>query len=142
MIIVRITEAELVARRACDDGHTSGMALFREIAAGRDFVEVEWTPLAAVWLAVGAPGFCGWLRERGLIPVAQLQYADLQSAYLQRANLRGADLQRANLRGAQLQGADLQRADLQDADLRGAYRSAQDPATLGWVVVEGRMEKA
>jgi len=57
---------------------------------------------------------------------ADLQGAYLRSADLQGAYLQGADLRSADLRSAYLQGADLQGADLRSADLRSAYLLGAD----------------
>ena len=133
-IIIRLTEADLVAKRACDDGPRSGMALWRELSAAQDearakagkrkrkvpCVRVEWTPLAAVMLSKGHPGFCSWLRDNGLIPYADLRSADLRSADLRSANLRSADLRSADLTSADLRSANLRSADLRSANLRSA----------------------
>ena len=98
---------------------------------------------------------------------ASLYGADLSGANLRGADLRGADLYGANLSGANLSGADLSGADLyganlsganlyganfsgaslsgaylRGADLSGAYRNGDDSAVAGWVVRDGRMERA
>ncbi len=68
----------------------------------------------------------GWLTgEDGLLKLAYLRWANLESAYLRWANLKSADLRGANLEGAYLRGADLENgylrwANLKSADLRGA----------------------
>jgi len=95
VIVIRLTEASLRDKDACADG----IALWREIAKAQDevrvasgkrprkvpCVRVEWTPLAAVWLAVGFPGFAGWLRDVGLVPTSFASWANLS-----RADLSGA----------------------------------------------------
>jgi uncharacterized protein YjbI with pentapeptide repeats len=100
MLILKLTRAEIAEKNACADG----LALFDEIAPD-GLIETEWTPLHALWLAAGSPGYAGWLREVGLVPAVYLRYANLRYA---------------NLRGADLSDADLSGADLSDADLRGA----------------------
>jgi hypothetical protein len=118
-IMLTLPRAALQAHGACDPG----LALFdavADLAGTPDAITVEWTPLAALWLAVGAPDFARWLRGHGLTPGANLSGADLSRADLSRAYLSRADLSRANLSGANLSGADLSRADLSRANLSGA----------------------
>jgi hypothetical protein len=162
MILVRLTREALHAHRSC----AAGVEVFDAIASD-GAVEIEWTPLAAVWLAAAYPTYARWLRERGLVPPAylrdavlrgaDLRGADLRGAYLRRAYLRGADLARAdlaradlagadlrgaNLEGANLEGADLEVADLEGADLAGAIVGAGAPAPPGWRVDDaGRLRR-
>ena len=163
MIIVRITRAELETHGAC----AAGLALFDALAAGdAAALPVEWTPLHDVWLSVWQPGFAAWLRERRLIPLANLRGADLGGADLRDADLGGADLGGANLSGANLRdadlgganlsganlrdanlgganlgGADLGGADLGGANLRGANTLPSDAAPAGWARVNGRLTR-
>ena len=83
---------------------------------------------------------------------AYLRGAYLGGAYLGGANLRGADLRGANLGGANLGGADLWGANLRGANLRDAnlgganlwdaYANERTIVPSGWVVANGRIEKA
>ena len=78
---------------------------------------------------------------------ANLGGADLWGANLGGADLGGADLGGANLRGANLRGANLRGADLWDAnlggaDLLGADANERTVVPSGWVVANGRIEKA
>ena len=73
---------------------------------------------------------------------ADLSVADLYGANLYGANLYGANLSGANLYGANFSGANLSGAYLRGADLSGAYRNGDDSAVAGWVVRDGRMERA
>lgn len=113
MITVSVWRKTLVRLDACS-GPGSGLELFDRIASLQDAgdplrlkrIRVQWSPLAEIWLAVGAPGFVGWLRQNKLVPRLDLRSADL----------RGADLRSANLCGADLGGA-LRRSD--DAQIEG-----------------------
>lgn len=102
-LTLRVYRKRLVDNEACADG----LALYDAIADGAKSIKMRWTPLAQVWLAVGAPAFAGWLRDCGIVP----------SANLSRANLPRADLYGANLSGA---------------NLYGAYRYADDAPIPGW----------
>ena len=73
---------------------------------------------------------------------ADLSVADLYGANLSGANLSGAYLYGANLSEANFSGANLSGAYLRGANLRGAYRNGDDSAVAGWVVRDGRMERA
>ena len=73
---------------------------------------------------------------------ADLYGANLSGANLYGANLYGANLSGANFSGANLSGAYLRWAYLRGANLRGAYRNGDDSAVAGWVVRDGRMERA
>lgn len=90
MITVTISRRALKRAKACKDG----LALFDRIAAMQPAddakrlrrIKVRWTPLAEVWLAVSAPSFTGWLRQRNFIPRIDLYGADLRGADLGDAN--------------------------------------------------------
>jgi uncharacterized protein YjbI with pentapeptide repeats len=155
--MIDISRDDLVRHNVCQ----RGLDMFDAIAtmhgcASR--IQIEWTPLHAVWLASADPGAAGWLQRGGLIPDADLsgmrlsrsslslayllranlQKADLRGANLSRAmlvqaDLRGADLRRADVRGANLSGANLDGADIREADLSGSYVGKVD-APVGWVV--------
>jgi hypothetical protein len=129
MIRVRLEREALLARRAC----RGAIELFDEIAQS-GAIEMEWSPLASVWLAAAYPAYARWLRERGLVPPAYLRGADLRGADLRGAVLRGAYLEGAGLEGANLEGAVLAGADLRGADLRGAVLRV---ANLEGAVLEG-----
>ena len=127
MISSTITLAELRNSSACE----GGIKLFSAITDGKETLLIpEWSILHTVWLAVAYPDFAKWLRDKNIVPSANLQDANLQDANLQDADLRDANLQDANLRdanlwganlrGANLQGANLQYANLQYANLRDA----------------------
>ena len=111
MVFVSITRKELEAAGACAEG----LQLFDSVAWNGQW-SGEWTQLRDIWLAVGAPGFAGWLRGKRMIPSANLSRAYLSGAYLSGAILSGANLSYANL-----YCADLSRANLSRADLSGAY---------------------
>jgi len=78
---------------------------------------------------------------------ANLRDANLGGAILRGADLWGADLWGANLRDANLGGANLRGANLRGANLRGAnlwdaYANERTVVPPGWVVANGRIEKA
>ena len=58
------------------------------------------------------------------------------------ADLRDANLYGVDLGGANLRGADLWGANLGGADLRGAIADERTVVPSGWVVANGRIEKA
>jgi len=68
--------------------------------------------------------------------------ANLTGAYLTGADLTGADLTGADLTGAYLTGANLTYANLTGADLTGANANERTIVPAGWVVANGRIEKA
>jgi hypothetical protein len=156
MITVFITRDELVLHEACDDG----LAMFDAIAhlAGTPGIVAvaEWTRLHSVWAIFTCSSFALWCEDEGIIPRANLRYADLRGANLSDADLRGADLRGANLGGAYLGGADLRGAylgganlsdadlsgaNLSDAYLSGAYRGSL-PAIPGWrTLANGYLER-
>ncbi len=144
MIIVHITEKDLVTAGAC----AGGIAFWRTLATpspkGNMRVRVKWTLFHQVWASIVCPSFYGWARDKGMIPQLSLYGADLRGADLRGANLYGADLFGADLRGADLRGADLRGADLrganlQDANLLGAYALV---APAGWVLENGVLRVA
>ena len=127
----RLSSIRLCIHRADlvrDDACAEGVQLFDRIAAegaSAAVLEFQWSPLAAVWLAVVARDYMPWLRERSYVPSsADLSSADLRSADLRSANLSGADLSSANLRSADLRSANLRSADLRNANLRSANLSS------------------
>jgi len=73
---------------------------------------------------------------------ANLRGANLRGADLWGANLRDANLGGANLRGANLRGANLGGANLGGANLWDAYANERTVVPSGWVVANGRIEKA
>jgi len=109
---IRITREVLRAHDACN----SGLEIFDHLTDETGVLELEWSPLAALWLAVEYPDEARWLHQRGLIPPANLQQSNLQGL-----NLRGAYLV-----GARLDGADLREADLSSVDLSHAHMEAAD----------------
>jgi len=115
-IRIQFTRDVLVSHNACGDG----LDFFDEIADDDGNLTVEWSPLAALWLACAHPAYSRWLRDHGLIPRAELSGCDLSGMDLQWADLGGACLQRADLSGADLYEASLEGADLYRADLRNA----------------------
>jgi hypothetical protein len=105
----------LVSHGAC----SPALDLFDKLfPSGR--MEIELTPLAEVWSAVAFPEYTSWLREKNLIPIANLNSADLSSADLRSASLRSADLSFADLYSANLSSANLRSANLHSANLRYA----------------------
>ena len=85
MLTLTLTRSELVSHGAC----SPALPLFDKLfPSGR--MEIEWTPLAAVWSAVAFPEYTSWLREKNLIPIANLYSADLYSADLRSVSLKGA----------------------------------------------------
>ena len=117
MISSTITLEELRNSSACEEG----IKLFSAITDGKETLLIpKWSILHTVWLAVAYPDFAKWLRDKNIVPSANLQDADLRDANLQDANLRDANLWGANLRGANLRRANLRYANLRDANLRGA----------------------
>ncbi len=92
-----------------------GQAIFDQIAGNRPYVRVRWDALSAVWLAAAHPAYARWFLERF-----------------------GLSVQAAN---ANLVRANLVRANLDGADLDGAMRSQDDPAVLGFDVVDGKMKR-
>ena len=87
MISVTLWRKTIVRLGACPNG----LALFDAIASGqsetdtlrRDRIKVaNWTVLHSLWLAHAQPGFCGWLRDQGLIPIVNYRGADLGGADL------------------------------------------------------------
>ena len=80
MLTLTLTRSELVSHGAC----SPALYLFDKLfPSGR--MEIEWTPLAAVWSAVAFPEYTSWLREKNLIPIANLYSADLRSVSLKGA---------------------------------------------------------
>ena len=73
-------------------------------------------------------------------PSANLQGANLRSAYLEGVNLRDANLRSAYLWGVNLQGANLNGADLEFADVTGTIlekkEESQDNTSLSQKVKE------
>ena len=121
----RVERGPLVRRR---DGTTRRRA---------DWLRVELTPLAQVWLSLrldGGGSAWAWLRARGVVGAVSAPCADLSGA-----NLSGADLSDADLRDADLRGAVLSGANLSGANLSCALAIT---ATNGWRVVNGRLERA
>jgi hypothetical protein len=118
--MLTLTRSELVSHGAC----SPALDLFDKLfPSGR--MEIELTPLAEVWIAVAFPEYTSWLREKNLIPIANLNSTNLYSADLRSASLRSADLSYADLRSASLRSADLSFADLYSANLSSAnLRSA------------------
>lgn len=117
-IRIQFTRDVLESHRACGEG----LDFYDEIADDDGNLTVEWSPLAALWLAWAAPAFSRWLRKYGLIPRAELSGCDLSGmdlsgADLGDANLEATDLSGANLYEVSLESADLYRADLRDANL-------------------------
>lgn len=55
------------------------------------WLRIELTPLTQLWLARDGIGALLWLREKGLLPSANLSSANLYGANLYGANLSGAD---------------------------------------------------
>jgi hypothetical protein len=86
MITLTLYRRELVKAGACAEG----LALFdflRDAQGRRHSVKVvDWTLLHTVWLATGSPSFGAWLRDRGLVPSANLSGASLSGADLYGAN--------------------------------------------------------
>jgi len=120
MITVKITRAELVRHGACE----GGLALFDRACelGGVECLEMEWTPLHDVWLAVVHSDFASWLRAEKIIPRADMSYADMSDA-----NMRGADMSYA---------------DMSYANMRGAIWPADVPTPEGWRLVDGRLVRA
>lgn len=114
----------LTERKAFDAGADNacieGLEAFDEFAAlqGHES-ELHLTIVHLLWAATDerTRGFLHWAQEAGVLP-------------------------RLNLRGANLRYADLRDADLGDADLRGAWRLLADATIDGWVVRDGRLERA
>ena len=107
-----------------------------------DWLRVELTPLAQVWLSLrldGGGSAWAWLRARGVVGAVSAPCANLSGANLSGANLSGADLSGAYLRDADLRGAVLSGANLSGANLSCALAIT---ATNGWRVVNGRLERA
>ena len=122
-ILVTITRADLVSRRACG----GGLALFDAIAEGQRrtpatadtalrrraverhgaHVRIVWTQFAALLIARDHPGFTSWLWVAQLLPRISFRGADLRVADLGGADLRGADLRGADLGGAKVDGIPL-----------------------------------
>jgi hypothetical protein len=118
-VVVTLTLLTLRQHGACREGLAVFNAL--RVAQGRRCsVRVVWDLLAQLWFATNHREFCGWLRDRGLIPHVNAPNANLGGANLGGANLGGANLYGANLRGADLYGADLYGANLRGANLYGA----------------------
>jgi len=113
VIHITISRKELVALGAC----LRGLEWFDSIASSGVWSS-DWTPLHDVWIRKSE--WCGWLVVKKLIPIANLQGADLRWAGLLGADLRGANLEGADLEGADLRGADLEWANLGGADLEWA----------------------
>lgn len=88
-VTLRLTRTVIASHKACQQG----LELFDAIAPS-GLLELEWTPLAMVWLAVAQPQFAEWLYHAGLIPWS-----------LRDADLSGLDLRSAWLHGAKLEGA-------------------------------------
>ena len=130
----RVERGPLVRRR---DG---------SVRRAADRLRIELTPLAQVWISLPLPPNSGtawaWLRANGAVGAVSAVGADLCGADLRGADLRGASLYGADLSGANLSGAYLRWAYLRGANLRGAYRNGDDSAVAGWVVRDGRMERA
>jgi len=84
VIHITISRKELVALGAC----LRGLEWFDSIASSGVWSS-DWTPLHDVWIRKSP--WCGWLVVKKLIPIANLQGADLRWAGLLGANLEGAN---------------------------------------------------
>lgn len=113
---IRITRESLEFHSACN----SGLEIFDHLANETGVLEFEWSPLAALWLAVEYPDEARWLHQRGLIPPANLRNCVLQGLDLRGAYLVGAWLDGADFRGANLNSADLSFAHMETTDFRRA----------------------
>jgi uncharacterized protein YjbI with pentapeptide repeats len=116
---LQFTRDVLVSHQACGEG----LDFYDEIADDDGNLTVEWSPLAALWLAWAAPAFSRWLRKYGLIPRAELSGCDLSGMDLSGADLGDANLEATDLSGANLYEVSLESADLYRADLRNANLS-------------------
>ena len=113
---IRITRESLEFHSACN----SGLKTFDHFTNETGVLELQWSPLAALWLATSYPDEVRWLHQRGLIPPANLRHCRLRGLDLRGAYLVGAWLDGADFRGADLSSADLSFAHIDTADFRGA----------------------
>lgn len=105
MILVKVRSRDLVKAGAC----LSGRARFREMF-GREGINVEWGPLAALWAITDHHG--QWLLQRGLLPPVSFREARIPALDLSRSDLEGLSFLHATVSGGDWRSANLRRADL------------------------------